>query len=214
MRFFAALIFAMAAVTGTAHAAGDGGWEGIEPFTLHDTALQATMHVNSHCNQVWDVLTIIEKLQELAPHLNITSPVVRAHERGDYINTAVIKEDHVARGKFVLLTPVPFNRVDAVVQPDKGPWMRIQVWEMNPVSGDDCRVDYSESYNEIWLKQKRIDGTPFIAENRDHHIHVILRRIKRMAEGKAPGDEAEYAYLFEDARTFPKPFQRPRQASR
>jgi hypothetical protein len=204
------LAMALAASTVQAAGGGDEDWTGIDPFELHPTSLKAVVKVNAHCDRVWDVLTVVEKLKILAPHLNITSPVERAHERGDYVNTIVDKGDHTAKGKFILTSPVPNERVSAIVQPDDGPWMRVQVWTMSPTGPDSCRMDYSEAYNEEWLIKQRIDGTDFIAKNRDHHIHVVLRRVKNIAEGKKPGSDAEYKYLFADAKDFPKQFQRPK----
>lgn len=187
--------------------ASDRDWPGAGKFKLYDTALEGNYHINANCQTVWGVLTQVDKLRELAPHLNITSHLKVAEKRGDYVNVAVTKPRGTARLKFVLLSPVPNHRVDAVLQPEgDGPWVRIQRWLLNPVNADQCNIGYFESYNEIWLKKQRIYGSNFIAENRDHHVHVILSRIKNMAEGRPAGDKKEYKYLFDDARTFPAQF--------
>jgi hypothetical protein len=198
-------------MAGRAFAADNGNWAGFGPFTLNELSLTGTVEVNSDCTKVWGVLTELEKMQKLAPHLSLNSPTGQktAEQRGDVVRIAVQKSNGIMTGQFVLTTPVPYQRIQAVLSPDRGPWMRIQQWTLNP-EDKKCLVDYAEAYNELWVKGVGIDGSGFIQKNRDHHMHVVLRRIKNMAEGKEPGPPQEIEYLFEDAKVFPDQFRMAR----
>jgi hypothetical protein len=181
-----------------------------EKFTLHESSLEGAVHVDAACNNVWKVLTQIDLLQKLAPHLHLTTNGGQktAEKRGDVVNFSIDKPAGPATGQFILASPVPFIKVQAVLVPNKGPWVRIQEWLMTPEGTNKCLVTYNEAYNQLWLKAAGIEGSGFIQEVRDHHMHVILRRIKNMAEGKEPGPPEETTYLFEDARTFPEKMRR------
>jgi hypothetical protein len=191
-----------------------------EPFfskpTLNDLSLNMSIQVDANCSESWKVLTQIEKLQKLAPHLGLTANggQTSAEKRGDVLNFAMQKPTGIVTGQFVLASPVPNARVQAVVVPDKGPWMRIQQWDLQPQGETRCTVGYNEAYNEIWVRAVGLMGSDFIAKNRNHHIHVILRRIKFMAEGKEPGPAEEQAYLFADGRDFPAKFVVNRTAAK
>ena len=187
-------------------------------FTLNDTSLTGSIQVDAPCVESWKVLTEIDKLQTLAPHLGLSAPPPGtqkvAEKRGDLVNFATKKAQGIVTGQFVLASPVPNARVQAVVVPDRGPWMRIQQWDLQPDGEKKCNVGYNEAYNEIWVRLVGIAGSGFIAKNRDHHIHVILRRIKLMAEGKEPGPPEELDYLMQDARDFPGKFVMHASASK
>jgi len=184
------------------------------PFTLNTVSLAGSVEVNAPCLESWKVLTEIDKLQKLAPHLGLAAVDGQktAEHRGDVVRVKTQKLNGVMTGEFVLTTPVPFKRISAVLAPDRGPWVRIQQWDLITTSDKTCRLDYDEAYNEVWLKAVQIMGSDFIKSNRDHHIHVILRRIKNMAEGREPGAPDEVNYLFEDAKTFPEKFRVTTQA--
>lgn len=201
----------LVALSGTyALADGDENWSGFGPFTLNELSLVGSVEVNAHCKDVWRVLTELDKMQNLAPHLALHSLDGQkiAEHRGDVVRVSVQKAKGIMTGQFVLTTPVPFERISAVLAPDRGPWMRMQQWNLNPRDHErKCLVDYDEAYNELWVKLARLEGSDFIRKNRDHHMHVVLRRIKNMAEGKEPGPAAETTYLFEDAKAFPDKYR-------
>lgn len=198
----------VALTAGMVYATENDNWPGFGPFTLNDLSLTGSVEVNSDCVGVWGTLTELDKMQKLAPHLGLNTPNGQktAEQRGDVVRISVQKRNGIMTGQFVLTTPVPYQKIQAVLAPDKGPWMRIQQWTLNP-QDKKCLVDYSEAYNELWVKTVGIAGSDFIKKNRDHHMHVVLRRIKNMAEGKEPGSPQEIEYLFEDAKTFPDQFK-------
>lgn len=192
--------------------AGADEYPGMKPFVLNESSLKASVDVNAPCSEAWSVITNLEKLRTLAPHLGLhtTNGQLTAERRGDVVAIDVDKGNgQRLKGEFVLTTPVPFFQITAALFPEKGPWMRIQQWTLNPGENDKkCVLDYNEGYNELWIKAVGIEGSGFIAKNRDHHMHVILRRIKNMAEGREPGTKAEIDYLFADAREFPAKFRK------
>jgi hypothetical protein len=177
-----------------------------EKFTLNETSLTGAIHVDAPCENSWKALTQLDMLQKLGPHLHLTTSngLKSAEKRGDVVDYMVEKPNGKVTGQFVLASPVPFHKVQAVLVPNKGPWLRIQEWVMTPEGEGKCLVSYNESYNQLWLKAAGIEGSGFISKVRDHHMHVILRRGKFLAEGKEPGPPEETAYLFEDARSFPE----------
>jgi hypothetical protein len=176
-----------------------------DKFALHENSLTGGVHIDADCKKVWEVMTTIDLLQKWAPHLHLTSinNQKTATQRGDAVNFRVERMSGTGTGQFILASPVPFHRVQAVVVPQKGPWIRIQEWNMVPEGDKKCRVDYNESYNELWVKHQGLEGTNYIKKIRDHHIHVVLRRMKNLAEGKDAGPADEVTYLMEDAKTFP-----------
>jgi uncharacterized protein YndB with AHSA1/START domain len=205
----AALIGAVSLACWADEKKGHGNeWAGIGNFVLNDTSLTAKAEVAAPCGNVWDVLTRIDLLQKWAPHLHLSTLADQktAEKRGDVATFKTDKGSHQVTGMFVLASPVPHKRVQAVLVPDRGPWVRIQEWTLNP-EANGCSVDYNESYNELWLKAAKIQGSGFIAKNRDHHIHVVLRRMKNIAEGKEAGPADEIAYLMQDAKDFPDKFR-------
>jgi hypothetical protein len=204
-----ALALAVALSGGASVAVGDESWPGFEPFTLNDLSLVGRVSVDAPCMEAWKVLTEIDRMRTLAPHLGLHSATGQrtAEQRGDAVRVKVQKAHGIMTGEFVLTTPVPFHKITAVLIPDNGPWMRIQQWTLNNQTGGKCVVDYNEAYNELWVKTVGIDKSGFIKKNRDHHMHVVLRRIKNLAEGKEPGPAEETAYLFEDAKVFPDKFR-------
>jgi hypothetical protein len=206
----AALIGASVTLPGRAEEqkAGSDEWAGIGNFVLNDSSLLAKAEVAAPCNKVWDVLTRIDLLQKWAPHLHLTATTDkdRAENRGDVVAFSTDKGSHRLTGLFVLASPVPYKRVQAVLVPDRGPWVRIQEWLLVP-NPKGCSVDYDEAYNELWIKAARIQGSGFIAKNRDHHIHVVLRRMKNLAEGREAGPPGELDYLLQDAKDFPDKFR-------
>jgi len=201
----------VALTAGTAYATENENWAGFGPFTLNALSLTGSVEINSDCTEVWGTLTELEKMQKLAPHLGLNSPTGQktAEHQGDVVRVAVQKRNGMMTGQFVLTTPVPYQKIQAVLAPDRGPWMRIQQWTLNS-QDKKCLVDYAEAYNELWVKVVGIDGSDFIKKNRDHHMHVVLRRIKNMAEGQEPGPPQETEYLFEDAKAFPDQFKMAR----
>jgi hypothetical protein len=180
-----------------------------EKFKLNETSLTGGIHIAAPCSISWKVLTQLDTLQKLGPHLHLTTEngLKSAEKRGDLVHFSVDKPNGTTTGTFILASPVPYYKVQAVVVPDKGPWMRIQEWVMNPEGENKCLVTYNEAYNQLWLKAAGIEGSDFIAKDRDHHIHVILRRGKNLAEGKEAGSPEETAYLLDDARNFPERFR-------
>jgi hypothetical protein len=207
------VLLVMLVVASTSSAVGSeetGQWEPFfEKFTLNQTSLTGGIHIAAPCSVSWKVLTELTSLQKLGPHLHLTTEggLKSAEKRGDLVHFSVDKPNGITTGTFVLASPVPFYKVQAVVVPDKGPWMRIQEWVMNPEGENKCMVTYNEAYNQLWLKAAGIEGADFIAKDRDHHIHVILRRGKNLAEGKEAGPPEETAYLMDDARNFPERFR-------
>src|SRR4051794_1601546 len=121
------------------------------PFTLNSMSLTGSIKVNAPCLESWKVLTEIDKLQKLAPHLGLSDPTGQrtAEHRGDVVRVKTQKLSGVMTGEFVLTTPVPFKRISAVLAPDRGPWVRIQQWDLVSIDNDKaCRLDYDEAYNE------------------------------------------------------------------
>lgn len=179
-------------------------------FTSNPMSLTASIKVDAPCSASWAVLTELDKLRSLAPHLNLSTENNKkvADKRGDFVYFKVKKSDHMATGKFILTSPVPHQSIQAIVVPDRGPWMRVQTWELVKDGPKACTVQYNEAYNEHWVRAAGIYGSKFVPKNRDHHMHVVLRRIKFMAEGKDPGPADETTYLFADARDFPNMFRK------
>lgn len=81
-----------------------------EEFTLHENSLDGAVHVDASCDNVWKILTQLDLLQKLAPHLHLTTDGGQktAEKRGDVVNYSIDKPAGPATGQFILASPVPF----------------------------------------------------------------------------------------------------------
>ena len=108
----------------------------------------------------------------------------------------------------ILTTIEENNRIQFLVQPDQGPWLRVQEFRLyapaaGPKKDSQCTVIYEETYNPKPLKNAAYDVKEIIQDIRAPYMEIILRRLKNAAEGKEPGPAKETEQLKEIAKNFP-----------
>jgi hypothetical protein len=111
-------------------------------------------------------------------------------------------------GRMILTTIEENNRIQFLVQPDQGPWLRVQEFKLfapaaGPKKDAQCTVIYEETYNPKPLKNAAYDVKEIIQDIREPYMRIILRRLKNAGEGKEPGPAKEADELREIAKNFP-----------
>ena len=179
-----------------------------------DLAFTSAIDVAASCNDVWTNLTEFSRLQKLVPHLHGTANVARSNQIGDMLFYTIDKADgSKSTGKFVVTSFEPAYKLQVMVQPDEGPWLRVQeftLYQKPPPKGEKgekgkagCHVDYEEGFNQLALKYKGYDATGIVKGQREPYMAIILRRLKNLSEGKEPGPAGEVKKLAEVAKNFP-----------
>jgi hypothetical protein len=181
------------------------------PARSEELAFTSAIDVAASCNDVWTNLTEFPRLQKLVPHLHGTANVARATQIGDMLFYTIDKADKTkSTGKFVVTSFEPAYKVQVMVQPDEGPWLRVQeftLYQKPPAKNEKgkagCHVDYEEGFNQLALKYKGYDASGIVKNLREPYMAIILRRLKNLAEGKEPGPPDEVKKLAEVAKNFP-----------
>ncbi len=185
--------------------------------SAEELAFTSTVDVAASCNEVWTSLTEFARLQKLVPHLHGTANVARATKPGDALFYTLDKADGSKNtGKFVVTELEPAYRLQVMVQPDEGPWLRVQEFMLytkaaqkadkekkEKAAHESCHVSYAESYNQLALKYQEYDRTAIVKDLREPYMQIILRRLKNISEGKEPGPAEETQKLSEVAKNFP-----------
>jgi hypothetical protein len=177
-----------------------------------DLAFTSNVDTAASCNDVWTNLTEFPRLQKLVPHLHATANVARANQIGDMLFYTIDKADgSKSTGKFVVTSLEPAYKIQVMVQPDEGPWLRVQeftLYQKPPPKGEKgakagCHVDYEEAFNPLALKYKGYDATGIVKGQREPYMAIVLRRLKNLSEGKEPGPANEVKKLADVAKNFP-----------
>ena len=178
-------------------------------FSAGALSFEARVEIAANCKTVFSGMTDVQRIQALIPHLNGKSKVAKATNPGDTMNYEFVRKDgSKATGRFVLTTVEENNRIQFLVQPDEGPWLRVQEFKLfapaaGPKKDGQCTVIYEETYNPKPLKNAAYDLKEIIQDIRAPYMQIILRRLKNSAEGKAPGPPKETEELKEIAKNFP-----------
>jgi hypothetical protein len=177
-----------------------------------DLSFTAGIDVAAPCNDVWTNLTEFPRLQKLVPHLHGTANVARANQIGDMLFYTIDKAGgEKSTGKFVVTSLEPAYKLQVMVQPDEGPWLRVQEFTLYQKPGakgekakaSACHVDYEESFNQLALKYSGYDASGIVKNLREPYMAIVLRRLKNLAEGKEAGPGDEVKKLAEVAKNFP-----------
>jgi hypothetical protein len=178
-------------------------------FSADALSFESRIEVSNNCKAVFAGMTDVQRIQALIPHLNGKSKVAKAQNPGDTMNYEFVRKDGTkATGRFVLTTIEENNRIQFLVQPDEGPWLRVQEFKLyapaaGPKKDSQCTVIYEETYNPKPLKNAAYDLKEIIQDIRAPYMQIILRRLKNAAEGRAPGPAKETEELKEIAKNFP-----------
>jgi hypothetical protein len=178
-------------------------------FSADALSFESRIEIDASCTEVFANLTEIKRIGRLVPHLRGKANVTKAANAGDTMWYEFERKDGSKNsGRLVLTTIEENNRLQFLVQPDDGPWLRVQEFRLfAPAAGSkkesQCAVIYEETYNPKPLKNAAYDVKEIIQQIRAPYMQIILRRLKNMSEGKEPGPPKEAAELTEIAKTFP-----------
>jgi hypothetical protein len=180
------------------------------PAGAAETAFTSTIDVAAGCNDVWTTLTEFARLQKLVPHLHGTANVARASQLGDALYYSLDQKDGSKKtGKFVVTSLEPAYKLQVMVQPDEGPWLRVQEFTLYEKAAQKkdakaaCHVTYEEAFNPFALKYENFDTSGVVTQVRESYMQIILRRLKNVSEGRDAGPADEAAKLAEVAKNFP-----------
>ena len=177
-----------------------------------ELSFTSAIDIAASCNDVWTNLTEFARLQKLVPHLHGTANVARANQIGDMLFYTIDKADgSKTTGKFVVTSFEPAYKLQVMVQPDEGPWLRVQeftLYQKPRPKGEKgknaaCHVDYEEGFNQLALKYSGYDASGIVKRLREPYMAIILRRLKNLSEGKEAGAKDEVKKLAEVAKNFP-----------
>jgi hypothetical protein len=179
--------------------------ENMGDFTADHLSFQSRVQVATSCKEVFSALTDFKRLQTLVPHLNGKAKVAKATNPGDTLWYEFARKDGTkSTGRLVLTTIDENARLQVLVQPDQGPWLRVQEFDLySPPNAKTCDVIYDETYNPRPLKNAAYNVKEIVSEIRAPYMDIILRRLKNLAEGKVPGPPEETDKLREIAKNFP-----------
>ncbi|MGH7820330.1 MAG: hypothetical protein ACREQ9_11185 [Candidatus Binatia bacterium] len=183
--------------------------EGPGEFKARDLAFESRVEVDATCKETFRTLTEFARLQKLVPHLHGKAKVPAAKSIGDTLVYEFEREDGTKNtGRMILTTLESDHRVQILVQPDEGPWLRVQEFRLYAPAGGEkkgstCHVAYEETYNPKPLKNAAYDMKEIIEEVRAPYMEIILRRLKNLSEGKEAGPQDETGKLREIAKHFP-----------
>lgn len=178
-------------------------------FRARDLSFVSRVEIEAACDETYKTLTEFARLQKLVPHLHGKAKVARAENVGDTLTYEFERADGTKNtGRMILTTLEDGSRVQVLVQPDDGPWLRVQEFRLyapagGKKSGSLCHVVYEETYNPQPLKNAAYDMKAIVEEIREPYMDVILRRLKNISEGKEPGPAEEVKQLREIAKHFP-----------
>jgi len=178
-------------------------------FTPDALSFESRVEIEKDCKTVFTGMTDVQKIQALIPHLNGKSKVKQAANPGDTMSYEFVRKDGTkSTGRMILTTVEENNRIQFLVQPDQGPWLRVQEFRLyapaaGPKKDSSCTVIYEETYNPKPLKNAAYDLKEIIQDIRAPYMQIILRRLKNAAEGRAPGPAKEADELKEIAKNFP-----------
>ena len=178
-------------------------------FTAGHLAFESRVEVAASCEQTFKTLTEYARLSKLVPHIHGKSKVSKASSPGDTMSYEFERADGTKNsGRMILTTIEKDHRVQILVQPDEGPWLRVQEFRLYAPAGgsggkEKCHVAYEETYNPEPLKNAAYDLKEIIQEISEPYMEVILRRMKNISEGKEPGPAKEVDKLREIAKHFP-----------
>ncbi len=176
-----------------------------------ELAFTSKVEVGATCSDVWNNLTEFGRLQKLVSHLHGTANVARATQVGDTLFYSIDRAGKTKNtGKFVVTSLEPAYRLQVMVQPDEGPWLRVQEFVLygrqpkgEAKGKSECDVTYEESYNQLALKSQTLDTSGVVKSMREPYMEIILRRLRNLSEGKEAGAADEAKRLAEVAKNFP-----------
>ncbi len=180
--------------------------ESMGEFTADHLSFQARIQVAASCKDVFGTLTDFKKLQELVPHLHGKAKVAKASNPGDTLWFEFDRKDGTKNtGRMILTSIDDPSRVQVLIQPDQGPWLRVQEFDLYAPKGGEskCDVIYEETYNPRPLKNAAYNLKEIVQDIRAPYMDIVLRRLKNLSEGKSPGPKEEIEKLREIARHFP-----------
>lgn len=178
-------------------------------FSADALSFESRVEIDANCKDVYATMTDTKKIGALIPHLNGKAKVVKVANPGDTMSYEFARKDGTKNtGRMIVTTIEENNRTQFLVQPDQGPWLRVQEFRLYaPAAGakkeSQCTVIYEETYNPKPLKNAAYDVKEIIQEIRAPYMRVILRRLKNLAEGKDPGPPKETEELRAVAKNFP-----------
>ena len=178
-------------------------------FSADALFFESRVEVNAACKAVFSAMTDMQRIQALVPHLHGKAKVARAANPGDTLAYEFERKDGTKNtGRMILTTVEENNRIQFLVQPDQGPWLRVQEFRLyapaaGPKKDSQCTVIYEETYNPKPLRNAAYDVKEIIQDIRAPYMQIILRRLKNSAEGKEPGPAKETEQLKEIAKNFP-----------
>jgi hypothetical protein len=176
-------------------------------FTTDHVSFESRIEAGASCKDAFAGMMQLKNLQELVPHLHAKAEVSKLSKAGDTIWYEFDRKDGTkSTGRFVVTTLEEGNRIQVLVQPDEGSWLRVQEWKLYaPASGAKkvCTIIYEETYNPRALKERAYNVKEIVEEVRKPYMEIILRRLKNMAEGKKPGPADETEKLREIAKILP-----------
>jgi hypothetical protein len=178
-------------------------------FSADALAFESRVEIAANCKDVFNALTEMRKIGAMVPHIHGKAKVTKAANPGDTLSYEFERKDKSKNtGRFVLTAIEENNRIQFLVQPDQGPWLRVQEFRLYaPASGSKkesiCNVIYEETYNPKPLKNQAYDMKEIVQEIRRPYMEIILRRLKNIAEGKEPGPAKETDQLRDIAKNFP-----------
>ncbi len=180
--------------------------ESMGEFTADHLSFQARIQVGASCKEVYGSLTDFKKLQELVPHLHGKAKVAKASTPGDTLWFEFDRKDGTKNtGRMILTSIDEPSRVQVLIQPDQGPWLRVQEFDLYAPKGGEpkCDVIYEETYNPRPLKNAAYNLKEIVQDIRAPYMDIILRRLKNISEGKGAGPKEEVEKLRDIARHFP-----------
>jgi hypothetical protein len=178
-------------------------------FSADALFFESRVEVNANCKSVFALMTDLQRIQALIPHLHGKAKVAKAANPGDTMYYEFERKDGSKNtGRMILTTIEENNRIQFLVQPDQGPWLRVQEFKLfapaaGPKKDAQCTVIYEETYNPKPLKNAAYDVKEIIQDIREPYMRIILRRLKNAGEGKEPGPAKEADELREIAKNFP-----------
>ena len=178
-------------------------------FSADALSFESRVEIQAGCKAVFSTMTDLQRIQALIPHLHGKTKVARAANPGDTLAYEFERKDKTKNtGRMILTTIEENNRIQFLVQPDQGPWLRVQEFRLyapaaGPKKDSQCTVIYEETYNPKPLKNAAYDVKEIIQDIRAPYMEIILRRLKNAAEGKEPGPAKETEQLKEIAKNFP-----------
>lgn len=181
--------------------------ETVGEFTAEHLSFESRVEAGAGCKETFTGMIQLQNLQALVPHLNARTDVPKITRVGDTLWYEFGRKDGTkSTGRFIVTTLEEGNRVQVLVQPDEGSWLRVQEWKLySPAAGEkkSCNIIYQETYNPRALKERAYNVKEIVEEIRKPYMEIILRRLKNMAEGKKPGPPDETEKLREIAKILP-----------